>query len=443
MRTSNPYKMSRTLSAILMLTVVCFYCEAWKGIVVDSLSHQPLASASLFDHNGNVLGMTDLKGRIPYLPPASFPVSVRYLGYNETIVEAAVDTVFMTESKFELPEVYVESKQHKILHILAYVREYSTLSTYKDSVFLFREKMVDYMLAPAEKVNFRNRLQPRVLKSKSYYRFFNSQGLDSVSNTCRNFFSWSDWVGIVPTPSMPESIRNAENATDTIKRKYSPAEIWTRTPDHVTVDVNVLADTVSRKWVHNLSSFFNKDTEFENFRLRYNYSNVVGDSIYPIDLAGYSFNIDSNGRGRKMFMFNSRYEPFFVSTFAEVYITDKEFITVKEARKWQDMDFDVSQLEIIEPENAPELQESILSLIDRVNSVDNAQVRIDSPVDLKLKGRGVRKCRNFAQRAFTMLKNLTGITSYKFHKNNKQNWNRIKEERKQRNRDKVKSMDKP
>lgn len=34
-----------------------------------------------------------------------------------------------------------------------------------------------------------------------------------------------------------------------------------------------------------------------------------------------------------MFRFNRNDEPFFVNTFAEVYILDKEYITVKEARR--------------------------------------------------------------------------------------------------------------
>ncbi|MDE6805737.1 MAG: hypothetical protein K2J05_02910, partial [Muribaculaceae bacterium] len=42
-----------------------------------------------------------------------------------------------------LPEFVVESNENKYLHVLAYVREYSTLSTYTDTIFMFREKMVD------------------------------------------------------------------------------------------------------------------------------------------------------------------------------------------------------------------------------------------------------------------------------------------------------------
>ena len=77
-----------------------------------------------------------------------------------------------------LPEVLVVSGHKKLLHLLAYVREYSTMTTYTDTVFLFREKMVDYML-PAGKVDFKGWSTPRVLTSRSYYRFSNSHGLRS------------------------------------------------------------------------------------------------------------------------------------------------------------------------------------------------------------------------------------------------------------------------
>lgn len=81
----------------------------------------------------------------------------------------------------ELPEVLVLSKNHKVLHMLAYVREYSTLTTYTDTVFLFREKMVDYML-PVFGAKFEGWTKPRVLTSRSYYQFKDSRGLDSVSD---------------------------------------------------------------------------------------------------------------------------------------------------------------------------------------------------------------------------------------------------------------------
>ena len=69
----------------------------------------------------------------------------------------------------ELPEVLVESRHRNMLHVLAYVREYSTLTTYRDTVFLFREKMVDFMLPANKKTGYRGWRIPRVIRSESYY----------------------------------------------------------------------------------------------------------------------------------------------------------------------------------------------------------------------------------------------------------------------------------
>ena len=100
-----------------------------------------------------------------------------YIGFEDKILETApADTVFLTESIPELPEVLVETRARKVLHMLAYVREYSTLSTYSDTVTLFREKMVDFMIVPDRKMKFRGWTSPRLLTSRSYYRFTDSEG---------------------------------------------------------------------------------------------------------------------------------------------------------------------------------------------------------------------------------------------------------------------------
>ncbi len=49
------------------------------------------------------------------------------------------------------------------------------------------------------------------------------------------------------------------------------ADSWMKNDGTVTIDVNVLADTASRKWVPNLSGFFRNRIDFENFTVRYRY----------------------------------------------------------------------------------------------------------------------------------------------------------------------------
>ena len=430
-----PLMMNRFVISLVCLcvTLAGFATQSRRLVVADSITRRPLPSASVFDSRGNLIGMTDRKGRVPYAAADTRQITVRYLGYQErTITKSDCDTIFMSEYPLELPEVIVSSKQHKVLHVLAYVREYSSLSTYTDTVSLFREKMVDYMLVPDKDVKFKGWQSPRVLKSNSYYRFTNTYGLDSVSNACRHHFTWADWIKILPSPTLPKGLRNTGNSYDTVMGKYSPTELWTRSDDRIIVDVDVLADTAGRKWVTNLSGFFRNHLDYENFRVRYSYDNVIGDSIDIADISGYSFNIDSNGRGRDMFRFNRIDEPFFVSTYGEAYILDKEFITVKEARKWAEPGFCAEDMEIIEPASAPELQESVKTLIARVNAINHDEVRLDFVPDRRLAGRPARQ-QNLAERAFSLLKQLTGISLYKARKNSRKNWKQFQKEQYQRN----------
>ena len=395
------------------------------AVVVDSVTRMPLSNASVFDREGKFAGISRPDGRIPYIPEKDYPITVRYMGYGEAVVKAiGTDTIFMREIAMDLPEVVVESRDHKVLHMLAYVREYSTLTTYTDTIFLFREKMVDYMMPQGKKSGFIGWNTPRVLKSKSYYRYSNAHGLDSVSDRCNYHFSWTDWVGVVQKTVIPPELCGIENGSDTVMGRYTPTEVWSRNGSRVTVDVDVLADTTRRKWVANLSGFFRNDIDFERFNVRFGFNNVAGDSVLPDDVTGYSFTIESRGRGHGMFMFNRVDEPYFVSTYAEVYVVDKEYITVKEAKKWErGSAADWNDLAIYEPDEAPDLQSAIKLLIDRVNSVDSDGVRLTIAPDQRMIGRNVVRQKNsVGERALQLLKMATGISRKKAKRNWKRQW---------------------
>lgn len=433
--------MRRSIVLIIFLVYVIFGAqgETRNAVVVDSVTRMSLPSASVFDCRGVAIGITNPNGRLPLISAERYPIIVRYLGYKERMVsEAGADTIFMQENISELPEIVVESRQHKVMHILAYVREYSTLTTYTDTVFLFREKMVDYMLVPNKKTRFKGWANPRVLACKSYYRFTDVLGLDSVSDEGNYHFSWSDWVGIPSVIAMPEKLRKQECGADTLRGKYRPTEIWMKNNDRVSVGVNVLADTLSRKWVPNLSGFLRKDDfEFENIRVRFRYEDVVGDSISPLDISGYSFNIDSNGRGHDMFKFNRIDESFFVSTYAEIYIMDKEYITIKEAKKWDKRKFSVGEFEIYEPMDAPELTPSVYALVERVENINKERIRLMQTPDQRLVSRNVGN-RNFkiGYRALSMLKQLVGISQIKSRRNRTKQWDEFKKEQIHKNNNK-------
>lgn len=288
----------------------------------------------------------------------------------------------------ELPELKVDYHKNRVLHILAYVREYSNMTTYGDSVFLFREKWVDYMVPNKGVKRYNGWVIPRVISNKSYYRFSNGRGLDSVSDRYHQLFSWADWIGITNGIPLPSRLTHHSNSTDTLRGKYSAAEIWQRNGDEVTVNVNVLADSVANRWVPDLTLFFQNIVEFEEINLQYVFTDVISDNLYAYDLDRMKFQINSLGRGRNMFRFNRRDELFFVSTTTEIYIADKEYITVKEAKRWEKElgnELDSEYLEC--PPGVPPLTADIIDLMARVDNLDYTGIRLDTEIDGRLAGR--------------------------------------------------------
>lgn len=424
-----------TTALSLLFSIISMELWASEVIVVDSATNVALPNASIYDKDGTPVGLSNSKGVIPKIARSRYPITVRYLGFNDkSVMYGSNDTVFLSESVSELPEMIVESSRHRVLHILAYVREYSTLSTYTDTIFLFREKMVDYMLPSDNKVKFDGWSSPRVLTCKSYYRFTNNNGLDSVSDTSQHHFTWSDWIAIPPEVSMPMRIKSSRISADTLFGKYNPTEIWRRNNDRIRIDIDVLADTISRKWVPKLAYFFRRGLDYNKFKVSFNYDNIEGNSLSGFDLDGYSFTIESKGRGREMFRFNKINEPFFVSTNAEVYILDKEHITVKEAKKWEKRDFDVDEIGIYEPMDAPQLSAAILDLVERVDLLDKHKIRLDFIPDHRLMGSNSgRRNLRIGRRALLLLKQATGITFFKSHKNFNNNWAKFRKEQIRKN----------
>lgn len=91
-------------------------------------------------------------------------------------------------------------------------------------------------------------------------------------------------------------------------------------------------------------------------------------------------------------------------------------------------------IEIYEPTDAPELQPDILALIDRVNNIDADRIRLTITPDKRLMSRNVRRG-NFSigNRALNLLKQLTGISFSKSHKNLNSNWNEFRNRQRKKN----------
>lgn len=394
-------------------------------VIADSISKLPLSNASVFDANGKMIGITRKNGQLPLLSSSDYPITIRYMGFHEKVIhEATSDTVFLIENLMELPELIVESNDIRMSHILAYVREYSTLTSFTDTVTLFREKMTDFMIPTQPGVRHKGWNHPRVLSSRSYYRFTDVNGLDSVSDRCSHHFSWADWIGLPVHRSIPINLIRNAIADDTVYGRYGPAEIWRRQSDRLRLDIDVLADTSARQWIPDMSSFFRDNVDFQRFKIHYDFEDIVTDEIDPLDLSAYSFTIESGNRGRGMFHFNKVYESVYVTTYAEVYIVDKELISLKEAKKWERLKISEFDIEIIEPPHAPPLQPSVLTLINRVDAIEHDNIRLALTPDQRLVS--TRRPLNFGQSALKRLKGIFGIDRIKGNRKISRRWKDFK-----------------
>lgn len=279
------------------------------------------------------------------------------------------------ERTYKLPEVVVNPKKRQVLRLMGYVREYSTLTSCADTVFLFREKTVDFMV-PTKKAakKFPGWTNPRVLASKSYYRFTDSEGLDSVSNYFGQYFSWADWVGIVDRAEMPLKLQNVGFGTDTVAGKYGPVSVWSRDEDNASFEVDILADGMNSKWISDLSVYMRGKVDFDRFRLRYDFSEISGGLLLADNISKVTVEIDSKGRGRDLprFIYNGDFE---VSTYAEIYITDRKYMSVSDARKWHKEAPRADEIGIIASADVPQLMPEIQELKDRVSNIDFAGLR--------------------------------------------------------------------
>ena len=370
----------------LLLFVLLPVMLAAQAVVVDSVAGTPLPRASVFDRKGNVVGMSDDRGRMPYVSPDTYPLTVRYMGYETALVPHPGDLLIkLRESVSELPEVVVTSDKRQVLRLTGYVREYSSLSTYTDTILLFREKTVDFMLPLVKARKFDGRPYQRVLASKSYYRFTDCWGLDSVSDHFGYYFSWSDWIGLIDHIDLPEKLRGREEATDTVYGRYSPAALWRRKNGDVYIDIDVLADTTGHVPVLGLSSFTRGgDMDFAQFTMKYTFTNADDTCVKAEDISRIAMNIETDARGRSMSRLSRIDEPLAVNTYAEIYITDIEYMTVADARRLDKSAPRSEDAGINPPADAPPLQPAIKEMIERVERVKHSDRRLANRPDDRL-----------------------------------------------------------
>ncbi len=385
-------KQLRKLSFLVVIVFAIFLIfnlnvAARQSIIVDAESGVPVSMVSIFDRTGKMIGTGDENGSLPEIYKSAYPITLRSLGYSDKKVFSQEDSIIeMTRMAFDLPEVKVDARKRPILHLTGYLREISTMFSSSDTIMLYREKWVDFMIPAEKEKHYKGWLDPRILKSKSYYKFTNVDGQDSVSDRINHHFSWSDWLSLPPKVYQPKTMVRSQSVSDTIMGVFSAAEIWRRDSTKYRVDVDVLADTLRGKWSPRLKSRLWKDLDFERLLLTIEYSDCDTLSVKPQNIDRMSCYIESMGRGHDMFRFNNLYDNYlYVTTYVDLVIADREYLTVKDARKKEKdrlLALEEASL-VLASEKLP--RDSVINdLIARVNAIDHDQRRLGMELDKRV-----------------------------------------------------------
>ena len=119
------------------------FCHGVRHCDCRCIDKYPFAEGICVRQKGNLIGICSDVGELPYVARSSYPISIRYMGYaTSTVDKPGQDKVFLKEMAYDLPEMTVNSRDHQVLHLTGYVREYSTLSTYTDTVLLFSRRQL-------------------------------------------------------------------------------------------------------------------------------------------------------------------------------------------------------------------------------------------------------------------------------------------------------------
>lgn len=188
-------------------------------------------------------------------------------------------------------------------------------------------------------------------------------------------------VGIFNNMEIPEKIRVEGNATDTVWGKYSPSSVWRKVGDNLFLDNDILADKSRQQWAPEVFRLFNNSVEFTKFNTSYQFSGAGDREVFAYNIVRMAVNIESKGRGYDLRRIFKTDDPIYINTYAEIYFTDREYMTVSEAKRWEKEPLLGDEIGIHPPTDAPELQSAIAEIVERVKNFDYNRYRLNSKTD--------------------------------------------------------------
>lgn len=346
-----------------------------KSYLIDSQTGDSLVLASILDRNGNLVALTENDGAIPDLLPTSFPITFSYMGYeSREIATIPTSDVALTPKMYELSEVVIKPGTHPLLYVTAYMREYGTSFGSSDSVTIYNESIVDFMI-PVGKTKNKGWRKPRTLAENTYMRHTNSNGLDSVSDKIDDMYLLAAKSHIYPSAksavmTLPPNIATTSGqASRTIFTKDSTKIDWLRNGNVIKVNYDVMTRYKNHVYTPNALKLLGATMDITE--AMDNYTFVKEDNynkLSPADVRQISRSMKMIGRGKVWRWSLGTKNPIDMRYYAEIYVLNREYVTEAEAKELKKETPVVSAERIVAPNGTPDLHPGIQSIVNRINS---------------------------------------------------------------------------
>jgi len=358
------YDMTRIKYLFLSLFLVSAAWASSAIVVVDSENGSPLAAASVFNNSGTMLGITDDNGVFENISSRDFPVTVRFLGYDTQTITGETDIVRMKPAVLELSEVTVVNRTAGI-KMLCYAREYKSSISGRDTITIFSEKMIDYVIPLDKHVRkFKGHTSPRVLNSRTVARYSFENNTDSIARGIdEKTFSWIILASIENEEiKEPEALRGVSSGSF-VSREKGGETIYRKNGKHFSSSCDFLYDKPNHRWSPAILKLLGATTIF----------NEVSETlVYPIkksgkynvyDIALLSYTMAATGRGKFIKKMFDTSEPVEMHSLVEVYPVECEPVTVEESIAIHKNK--PEKTEFIIPQIVPPVDSAVQSMIDR------------------------------------------------------------------------------
>lgn len=354
---------------IFALIVAAFLplCAVAAVAVRDAETGSVLPKASVFDRNGAFIGVTGDDGTVPSgIPKGSYPLNIRYLGYNPVTVESSdAGNVMMTEASYALPELTTVAGTRNMLHITAYVRNYLTRINGNDTIVAYEEQVIDFMFPTTQKAKEKGWKKARILSGRRYEKGIKAEK-DTVKFSERAVSNGFDYK-LNEKFIMPEGIFSGTSSIEVVPGKYGQKEVWRAIGNNVFLEKDELADNKDHIRKASLAKIFAMSMAMDQTEYKYKFNKGTKNRFTPDDILEASFLGHLNMTGKGINYAYDTKDPIDIYVYGEMFVIDKEYLTAEDAKDLK-KNPPVIKADFKAPANIPLPPAEMLKLKERVLS---------------------------------------------------------------------------